>query len=94
MNETTFLCDKGFLLYKKAMERRAIKPMLLGEESEISRVISMTVQKIKRNYKVGVVFNAGRSIEENLSLLYFSKEILNNTKYYVLDHGEWEEDNI
>lgn len=95
LDETTFVCDKGFLIYKKARENRALKPILLGEEKEDSRnLLLMAIQKIKRNLKFGVVFNAGRSIEENLSLLYFSKEILNNTKYYIIEHGEWEEDGI
>jgi NADH-quinone oxidoreductase subunit G len=91
-----WMCDDGMRDYRRIHEHRVLSARIGGEattrESAVSRIAELL--KGKTPEKVAVVLSAEHSQEDNMAMLWFAREVLGTTQFFVSGRPEGYSDDI
>jgi NADH-quinone oxidoreductase subunit G len=94
-----WMCDDGMLSYHAIHEHRVTRGVVRNGETKSptpAETLALAAASLGRvqGAKIGVVFSAGFSSEDNLVLARFAREVLGTEKLYLGALGGWEGDAI
>lgn len=84
----TWMCDYGRMTYKIVHENRLNQPYInktyYHTDKAVRVVFDILNRKLEKKEPVSVILSSYLSIEDNLSLIYFAKKVLNTDRIYYM----------